>query len=116
MIYTSYFSSAAPGHRKVCISKKCPDWFTGPRRPDLAPSNPWADNWRESYLHDLQARFPEPDTLRWLLEELGREVPEPILCCYEKNPDRCHRRVLAEYVRKTLGMDIPEWGGQLSLL
>lgn len=120
MIQTSYFSSKAPRGRKVAIAKYPPRFWQGQRAPKLAPTNPKAENWRECYLNDLAGRFPEGAGLREYLEEIAARTPEPILCCYEADPDQCHRRVLAEYAKKWLGIDIPEWsapkGGQASLL
>lgn len=110
MLQTSYFSSKAPATRKVCIAKWAPRYWTGPRAPRLAPSNPRGEGaWRERYLQDLAERFPEGTGLREYLEEIAARTPEPILCCYEADPEQCHRCVLAEYVKTWLGMEMPEW-------
>lgn len=120
MIQTSYFSGKAPQGRKVSIAKWPPRGWKGPRANRLAPSNPKAENWRECYLKDLAERFPEGKGLREYLDEIAVRTPEPILCCYEADPEQCHRRVLAEYAKIWLGMDMPEWSaparGQASLL
>ena len=117
MFQTSYFSSKAPRGRKVCIAKWAPRGWTGPRAPKLAPSNPKALNWREAYLADLEERFPQGADLWEYLWEIARQTPFPILCCYESDPAQCHRRILADYVKKWLGDDIPEWNGnQASLI
>lgn len=107
-IMTSYFSSKAPADRKVCIARHN-RFFKGKRAKLLAPSNPKAENWAEAYHRDLEMRFPQGFGLLELLEEISRETPEPILCCYEKDPGQCHRRVLADYCREFLKLDIPEW-------
>lgn len=112
MFQTSYFGSQAPRGRKVCIAKWAPRYWQGPRAPRLAPSDPKAENWREGYLNDLAERFPEGKGLREYLEEIAVRTPEPILCCYEADPEQCHRRVLAEYAKTWLGMDMPEWSAQ----
>ena len=109
MIQTSYFGSRAPEARKISIAKWPPRWFHGTRAYMLAPTNPKAENWEAAYLHDLETRFPEAFLLKNYLENLERSVREPILCCFEADPRECHRRVLARYVKKLLGWDIPEW-------
>lgn len=111
MIQTSYFASKAPAERKVCISLKRPRFFHkgGLWVVELAPSNPWAEDWREQYRRDLRSRFPTPDRLAEVLAFIERKVPNPILCCYEKTPGECHRGELAAHVRKVLGIELPEW-------
>ncbi len=109
-IQTSYLASRAPKERKVRIAKK--PYRFAPHLPSagyFAPSDPWANNWRQAYRADLDARFPTPEVLRKSLEILCREVPAPILCCYEKDPSQCHRSILAAYIKEKLGLDVPEW-------
>ena len=111
MIQTSYFASKAPAERKVCISLKRPRFFRkgGLWVVELAPSNPWAEDWQEQYRRDLRNRFPTPDRLAEVLAWIEGKVPNAILCCYEKNPEDCHRRVLAAHAREVLGIELPEW-------
>lgn len=116
MIETSYFASKAPRERKVAIAKYAPPYWKGPSAPKLAPSNPKAENWQESYLSDLQERFPDGEGLAEYLAEIAKETPNPILCCYEKNPGECHRSVLASYVKEHLGIEMPEWENWPTLL
>lgn len=116
-IMISYFSSPAPAGRKVCIAKKCPAGFKGLQVIELAPSNPWAKgDWRARYRAELDERFPNPEALRNLLVLVHDTVPDPILCCYEKRPEDCHRGELAKWAREKLGVDIPEWQLQRSLI
>lgn len=120
MIQTSFFSGKAPRGRKVSIAKWPPRYWSGPRAPKFAPSDPRAEDWAAAYRRDLESRFPTASSLRLYLQEIERETPDPILCCYESDPNECHRRVLAAYIREKLNWDIPEWGGtgpeQASLL
>lgn len=109
-ILTSYFASKAPKERKVCIAKKPYRFAPGlPKASELAPSNPWAEDWQAAYRVDLDARFPTPESLRQYFAAICETTPEPILCCYEKNPEDCHRSVLAEYVEEKLGLTLTEW-------
>ena len=112
MICTSFFSSKAPRERKVSIAKWPPRGWAGPCAEKLAPSNPKAEDWAAAYLRDLESRFPMPSHLRLYLQEVERTTPDPILCCYELEPEQCHRRVLAGYIKKMLNWDVPEWGSR----
>lgn len=109
-IFVSYFASKAPNDRKICIAKK-PYRFLPhlPKATAFAPSNPWADDWQSAYRADLDSRFPTPEALRDYLRILCETYPDPILCCYEKDPAQCHRSVLAAYVMEKLDIDLPEW-------
>lgn len=109
MLYTSYFSSKAPRARKVAIAKYPPRFWQGPRAPRLAPSNPKAVDWAAAYLRDLEERFPEGAGLLEYLLEITARTPNAILCCYEADPRECHRSVLAAYIKKFLGLTVPEW-------
>jgi len=111
MITTSYFASKAPAERKVCIAKKYPRFMKKGNLwiKELAPSNPFVSDWEEAYLFDLETRFPGGKGLVLLLEEIRSQVPEPILCCYEKERSECHRSILSNYVKKHIGLNILEW-------
>lgn len=107
---TSFFSSKAPRHRKVCIAKWPPRFWQGPRAVQFAPSDPKAEDWATAYRRDLSQRFPTPSSLRLYLQEVERETPDAILCCFEADPNECHRRILAAFIKEELNMDVPEWG------
>ena len=109
MLQTSYFSSKAPRAQKVAIAKYPPRFWSGPRAPRLAPSNPKAEDWAAAYLRDLEERFPEGAGLAEYLAQIEDQTPGAILCCYEADPQQCHRRILAAYIEKFLGLTVPEW-------
>ena len=110
-IETSFFSSKAPKERKVCIAKWHRGW-NGPRAERFAPSDPKAVDWKAAYRKDLESRFPTPSSLRLYLQEIEKRTPDPILCCFELNPEECHRRVLAAVIKENINLDVPEWNGR----
>jgi len=117
MIWTSSFGSNAPGQRKVCIAKVLPRGFRGFHLLGFAPSDPWAGgDWRARYLAEMKSRYPARESLLSAFAWIEARVRDPILCCYEADPSRCHRRILAEYAFQVSGLEIPEWGAQGSLL
>jgi hypothetical protein len=116
MLQTSYFSSAAPTGRKICIAKIAPDWFQGFRIPEFAPENPWAKgDWRSRYRRELWVRFPCDVSLLTFVQDWERRVPDPILCCYERRAADCHRSVLASFLAERLGLRVTEWCRQARL-
>lgn len=110
MLVTSYFGSKAPKERKVCIAKWNRFW-KGPRATLFAPSNPKAEDWAASYRQDLESRFPTAALLKNYLHEIESATPNPILCCFEVDENQCHRRVLAQYIKEKLQINVPEWAG-----
>lgn len=107
-IQVSYFASHAPKERKVCIAKWHRNW-SGPRASCFAPSNPKAEDWQAAYRRDLDHRFPDATALREALRGVCMHTPDPILCCFESDPSKCHRTILAEYIKEKLGIVVPEW-------
>lgn len=108
-ISLSFFASHAPRERKVCIAKYPPRYWKGPRAALLAPSDPRARDWRQAYRLDMTSRFADGDQLRSYLLEIALATPRPILCCYERQPEDCHRSVLAGILREKLGWEVHEW-------
>ncbi|WP_157827683.1 DUF488 family protein [Niallia nealsonii] len=46
-------------------------------------------------------------------KEIYESLPNnAVLLCYEKFNDWCHRRAVAEWLEKELGMEVTEWGGK----
>lgn len=108
-ISLSFFASHAPRERKVCIAKYPPRSWQGPRATLLAPSDPRAKNWRQAYRLDMAGRFAAGPQLGDYLMEIARATPRPILCCYERRPEECHRSILAALLREMLGWEVQEW-------
>jgi hypothetical protein len=109
---TSYFGnkSAAKDPKAVSIARWSPRWWgKGRRYTALAPS---AD-----LLKRAKAGFPWPDYIREyeseVLDKLDpekvyAELSESILMCWEAPGQNCHRRLVAEWLEKSLKVKIPE--------
>lgn len=111
MIQVSFFKSKAPKHRKVCIAKWARFW-TGPKAELFAPSNPKAVNWAEAYRRDLENRFPTVESLLDYLDMVEAVTPNPILCCFEVDPQECHRTILADFIERMTGVKVREWSAE----
>ncbi|EFL53085.1 protein of unknown function DUF1130 [Solidesulfovibrio fructosivorans JJ]] len=110
MITVSYFASKAPSDRKICIAKGRPRYFKGLSFRDFAPLNPHdLNDWQNRYRRELEARYPDALSLQAALGRIEDRVPNPILCCYEKDPAECHRTILAQFIQERLGLEVPEW-------
>jgi uncharacterized protein (DUF488 family) len=114
-IYTSYFAKSKQlekeGVAPVCIAIGTPKWFSGisykvvaPHRFMLSLSE---EKYREEYrkiLHGLSAEKVASD-----IKAITRNANKEALLCYEKPGDCCHRRMLAYWLEKELGIEVKEY-------
>lgn len=88
--------------------------FIGKAIPELAPKKIFWNIW-----HDNIGKIPEEENNRYYIEqyykqvlskidimELLKDEKNPILLCYEKGQDFCHRHVLAEYIELKYGLKV----------
>lgn len=114
MIYTSYFASKAPIDQKIVISLSYPRFLKAGHiwSRNLAPETLRQENWQELYWHVLCRRYPNGRGLAELFAGMEKRLgKDPILCCYEKRPQDCHRSILAKYAGEKCGIDVVEWNG-----
>ena len=106
----SFFSYFGPG--KISISTRPPKAMadlTQVRR--LAPrydmlNLPWSEYvpaYEGRVLAQLDAR-----TVWDVIHQRAGEGMEPVICCYEKSDDHCHRRLVAEWFGRELGEVVTE--------
>lgn len=104
---TGYYAKSGKDDRGISISRGIPKWFKGEIYTPLAPSwqlirvaDPvaYTEGYYETVLNKLK-----PDKV---LQQLG---PDAIMLCYEKPGDFCHRRIVADWFKRELGLDIPEF-------
>ena len=88
--------------------------FTGKAIPELAPKRAFWEVW-----HNNIGKIPEEDNTRYYIEQYYKQVlskvnieellegeKDPILLCYEKGQDFCHRHVLAAYIELVYGVKV----------
>lgn len=117
---TSSHSRSGKEPQAVNISRGLPRWIPGMLSyPKLAPTYPMMKMPIPQYLEAFAAMLAKLDPKRtW--EELhamvnggaidGPDLEEPILCCYEKPNEFCHRRLVAEWFERELGVTVLERG------
>ena len=110
MIYTSYFaklkklpSDIVP----ISIALKPPYWYKGLEYKKLTPSFDILKRWKDSHNEAEYIRWFEREVLTvldvsqvfWELSSMtGGKVP--VLLCYERTDDFCHRHLVADWFRK----------------
>ena len=88
--------------------------FEGKAISKLAPKREFWNIW-----HDNIGKITEEENTKYYIEqyykqvlskvnieELLKDEKDPILLCYEKGKDFCHRHVLAEYIELTYGIKV----------
>lgn len=106
---TSYFGNIKklPKGKAVSIARGNPVWFHGRVYLPLAPTWKMIKQMSESdYLKHYHAMLAKLDPKK-VFEELGEDA---ILLCWEKPGEWCHRRIVAEWLERELGVHIPEYG------
>ena len=88
--------------------------FVGKAIPQLAPKRKFWTIW-----HDNIGKISDEANTRYYIQEYYRQVlsrlnldellseeKDPILLCYEKGQEFCHRHVLAEFIELTYGAKV----------
>jgi hypothetical protein len=91
--------------RLVSIALKSPEWFKGREYPPLAPRLDMLPMEEAEYRLEYQAILDRLDP-RQVYEHLGQEA---ILLCWEPPSRFCHRRLVAEWLEKALGVQVLEF-------
>jgi len=118
-IYTSYFgffSKIPQSMIPVSIARFPPKWFRGEEIKALAPEKKllWKAKQNkicvEEYTHQYMKCVTERFDPRMLYEKLRQEFSgsDIVLLCFERKGEFCHRRLLAEWLENTLGLNVPE--------
>lgn len=101
----------------VSIARFSPKWFAGHKMKSLAPPKKLLWDAKAGRITDKEytALFMEelkkaytPEILYENLEKdfNGKDI---VLLCYEKKGVFCHRRLVAEWIEKGVGMEVVEW-------
>ncbi|NEZ61522.1 DUF488 family protein [Leptolyngbyaceae cyanobacterium CCMR0082] len=104
--------------------------FTGPEFPPLFPDTGLLKDYKESRIdwsgyvarYEQQLSLLKADEAYAYLCQIAAEIgaDEPVLLCFEsaKTLDKqpCHRRLVAAWLEREIGVQVPEWAKQKSLL
>ena len=108
-MFTSYFANAktlSPELVPVSIARGSPRWFTGKKELRLAPTRAMLKMLKAEYDAAFAEILAKLDPAE-IHQALGENA---VLLCWEKPGDACHRRLVAEWLEKALGVEIPEYG------
>ena len=121
-IKTGYFARTKvyeeDGYKPYSISRITPKGFKGGEIKELAPSWELLNGYKKGiitsgeYASKYWQMLSSKDIKILLDEKLIHLTPEEkgiVLLCYEKNPEDCHRSILASYCKEKYNMNIEEY-------
>jgi hypothetical protein len=109
-MYTSYFSKSAKSPNAISIARRAPADFEGAEYRFLVPRF-WffvkyqKDGDESFFIEQYQKEVLTPLDPEKIYKNLGEES---ILLCWEKPREFCHRRLVANWFEKNLGVKVPE--------
>jgi len=105
---TSYFAK----YRRVTgvnIAIKPAPGFAGPSYPDLFPKWSFLKKYKEDGNEADYTREYHAQVLSKLdPNKVYDDLKDSTLLCWEKSGEFCHRRLVAEWIEKALGITVPE--------
>lgn len=105
---TSYFAK----YRRVTgvnIAIKPAPGFAGPSYPDLFPKWSFLKKYKEDGNEADYTREYHAQVLNKLdPQKVYDDLKDSTLLCLEKSGEFCHRRLVAEWLEKALGITVPE--------
>jgi len=107
---TSYFAKSASHPNAISIARRNPLYYTGLTYCKLAPP----EHLFRKYMLDEDDHFFQFNYIAEVLENLDPiEViqdigKEAILLCWEKPGQFCHRRLVSQWFRDTIGLIVME--------
>jgi len=129
---TSYFAKYK-GENGVSIAGKTPDWYKGREYKKLAPKFHFFKDYKkcikyiDELLQEKRITIPEAIEMKRKTEEnytihyysevlnvldphqvYGELGENAVLLCWEKSGEFCHRRLVAEWLKKELGIEVKE--------
>ena len=107
---TSYYSKYS-GEHAVSIAGRCPEWYKGREYKKLAPKYWFFKKYKDGEIHSEEyTKHYYEEVLNKLnakevYEELGSQA---ILLCWERPNVFCHRKIVADWFEKELGVKVKE--------
>lgn len=113
---TSYFANVKQVRAPLSISGRAPDWYQGPQFKKLAPKYEFFAAYKAGdidaagYTAEFERLVLRPLHPRLVYDQLITDYGKDVtLLCYEKPGEFCHRRLVADWFERELGVSVPEW-------
>ena len=111
IVKTSYFSKYKLSNG-VSIARGTPNWFSGKCEERLFPT--W------EMINDIKSKKISEEEYIDLYyniilsklnpSEIYEKHKDSVLLCWEKIGEFCHRRIVASWIKETIGIEVEEYG------
>lgn len=107
-MYTSYFGKYI-GDFGISIARKMPRGFWIDEYKDLFPSSSILYQWfKNKDIEIYTQRYNEEILNKLNPETVYSDLKDKVLLCWERSDKFCHRFLVAEWIEKNLGINVPE--------
>jgi hypothetical protein len=109
-LFTSNFNLAGTDKNAIAISVGVPKWYTGKRFMPLAPTWDMVNKYKQGKISDATYTRRYNAILKELdANQIVKEFPSgSILLCWETPGDFCHRRLVANWIKRKTGIEVWE--------
>ena len=114
MIKTSYFKRAKVFSNVVSIARSDFPWpmkgYRFIKYPALMPTLALLKDWKAGYLTESEysQRYYKETLSKLNPEKVFKDLDGKILLCHEPSGNFCHRRLVAKWIKDSLGVEVPE--------
>jgi len=108
-VTTSNFARNSNNPKAIAISRGIPNFYRGLSFPKLAPTWAMLDMTDEDYDERFSHILEELDA-----KEVYEQLKDAVLLCWESPNVKCHRRMVAEWFERELGVVVTEEGFERS--
>jgi len=108
---TSYFANLKnlDQNKVVSIAGKAPEWYEGREYKSLAPKYWFFKKYKEDGDEEFYKEQFQKEVLDLLdPKKVYDDLKGSILLCWEKRGKFCHRRLVAEWIQKNIGVEVLE--------
>jgi hypothetical protein len=99
------------GDKGIAICLYPPLDWSGARFPSLEPNRQTFFARKADQIDDIEyeKRYRSETLSKLDPQEVYNKLKGQVLLCWEPAGDFCHRRIVADWVEKGIGIEVPEW-------
>jgi len=108
---TSYFANLKnlDQSKAVSIAGKAPEWYVGEEYTTIAPKYWFFKKFKEDGDKEFYKEQFQKEVLDLLdPKKVYEYLKDSILICWERRGKFCHRRLVAEWIQKNIGVEVLE--------
>jgi hypothetical protein len=99
------------GKDGISIARRSPAYYNGPEYNLLNPDAKTFYDIKSGKIDEVEyeKRFRQNTLSKLNAQEVYNTLKDKVLLCWEPAGEFCHRRIVADWIKEELGIDVPEW-------